>query len=94
MAHVFIRHKVNDFKTWKKEFDGFVNFRKSSGEKSFQILRPQGDSDNIHLLFEWDSVENAKIFLGSTDLKDAMNRAGVSEKPEIRFLEEVEHGAH
>lgn len=92
MAHVFIRHKVHNFDKWKEEFDNFGEFRKSSGEKSFQILRPEGDSDNLHILFEWDTVENAKTFLDSTELKNAMSQAGVAETPEIRFFNEAGHG--
>ena len=93
MTNLLIRHKVNDFKTWKKEFDAFAKTRKSFGEKSFQVYRPKGDAENLHLIFEWDSVENARKFLESPELLSAMKKAGVKETPEIKFFGETYKGA-
>lgn len=92
MTHVMIRHRVNDYGAWKKEFDNFIDVRRSSGEISYQILQPEGEKENLYLLFEWDSVENARKFLESPTLKLTMEKAGVNEKPEIQFLTETDHG--
>ena len=92
MTHVFVRHRVNDFETWKKAFDDFAETRKASGEKTFQVFRPGDDSKNLHLLFEWDNVDNARKFMESTELKDVMGRAGVAEEPDIQFLGEAFKG--
>jgi hypothetical protein len=93
MTNLLIRHKVNDYAAWKVEFDNFAEFRKSSGEKSYRILHPEGESNNLTLLFEWDNPGNARKFLESTELRSTMQRAGVAEEPEIRFLEEIAQGA-
>jgi heme-degrading monooxygenase HmoA len=87
-----VRHKVNDYKSWKEAFDNFVDFRRSSGEKSFQILQHDEDSQNLFLLFEWDSADNAQKFFDSPDLKSTMEKAGVAEEPEINFLSESARG--
>jgi hypothetical protein len=88
MAHLFIKHKVKDYPAWKKVFDGFIENRKAGGEKSYQILHPDNDPNNLLAIFEWDSLENARQFAGSSGLKNAMSNAGVIEQPEIYFLEE------
>ena len=93
MTHVMIRHRVSDYSAWKQTFDDFANVRKSSGEKSFQILQHDLDPLNLYLLFEWDNIENARKFLGSPELKEAMAKAGVLGMPEIQFLREVDRGA-
>lgn len=93
MIHLYIRHKVNDYYTWKTWFDGFAAFRKSAGEISYQILRHQDDPNNLYLLFEWDNLDNARKFLDSADLREAMRRAGVNELPEIQLLTEADKGA-
>ncbi len=93
MSHLLIRHKVNDFAAWKEAFDNFVDVRKEFGEKSFQILQHTEDSNNLYLMFEWDSVENARKFLESPELKTTMENAGVAEAPEINFLNEAFKGA-
>jgi quinol monooxygenase YgiN len=93
MTQMFIRHKVNDYEVWKAAFDKFAAFRKSSGEKSYHIFHHQDDPNNLYLLFKWDNLENASKFIDSSDLKEAMRRAGVAEQPEIHFLTEVDKGA-
>jgi len=92
MTSLFVRHKVSDFETWKKAFDEFVETRKSSGEKSYQIFRPAEDPNNLFLVFEWDNVENAHKFMESSDLKETMQKAGVMEAPEVTFFGDVYKG--
>jgi len=92
MTNLLIRHKVNDYDVWRSAFDSFAETRKSSGEQSFQIYRPAEDGNNLHLLFEWDNVENAKKFLDSPILKETMQKAGVIEAPEIKFFGEAYTG--
>ena len=92
MAHILIKHKVNDYPVWKAVFDNFADFRKSSGEQTHQILHTADNSNDLTLFFKWDSVENAKTFLSSSELKTAMQKAGVSEEPNIQFLNEATQG--
>ncbi len=92
MAHLFIKHKVQDYPVWKKVFDGFDAARRAGGERSYQILHPDDDKNSLLSLFEWDNLNNARKFVGSRELKDAMSDAGVIEQPEIYFLEEYDSG--
>ena len=92
MAHVLIKHKVKDYPSWKKAFDGVIDIRRAGGEKSYQILHTDNDNNNLVALFEWDSLENAKKYTSSPELKEAMGKAGVVEQPEIYFLEEYSEG--
>lgn len=92
MAHLLIRHKVEDYAAWKATFDALVKTRRASGEKSWQIWHPDADPNNLVLLFEWDSLENARAFMANPDLKAAMEEAGVIEPPEAYFLEEYDRG--
>ncbi len=93
MTHLLIRHRVKDYDAWKAEFDGFIAQRKAGGETGFQVYRPVDEPDNLVLLFEWDSVENASTFMHSKALKDAMNKAGVLEPPKCEFLHIMDRGA-
>jgi len=93
MAQVLIKHKVKEYDAWKDAFDKFADFRRSSGEKSYRILHPADDPKDLTLLFEWDTQKNAETFLASSELKSAMQRAGVAEAPEIQFLKEAARGA-
>ena len=92
MAKVFIRHKVEDFAKWKKAFDGFLVQRKAGGELSYSIGHVPNEPNNLCLTFDWDSVENANKFLGSEELRAAMQEATVAEAPEIFVFEISEEG--
>lgn len=92
MAHLFIKHQVKDYPEWKKVFDGFIETRKAGGEKSYQILHSDNDTNSLFAIFEWDNIENAKKFANSPELKKAMGSAGVISQPEVYFLDEYASG--
>jgi len=93
MTNVLIKHKVDDFTTWKTEFDNFASFRKTGGEKSYRVMQTTDDPNNVIVFLEWESMDSARKFLGSNELKDAMGKAGVNEAPTIHFLNEASSGA-
>ncbi|MCB0178109.1 MAG: hypothetical protein KDI62_07760 [Anaerolineae bacterium] len=39
------------------------------------------------ILFQWDSLTNARKFMAAPELKETMGAAGVLEAPEVYFLE-------
>ena len=92
MTTVLIKHPVQDYATWKAAFDGFINTRKASGEKSYHICRPIDEPYHVVILFEWDNLDNAREFLDSEGLKEAMQQAGVTGPPEITLMETVAKG--
>lgn len=90
VSYVLIRHKVKDYDKWKRVFDENLAFRKAGGEKGGRLFRNKDDPSETIIIFKWDTIENARKFTESEDLKIAMQKAGVAEKPDIYFLEEVE----
>lgn len=92
MTEIMVRHNVQDYAKWKNEFDNFVDTRKSSGEKSYRILHPSDNPNDLVLFFEWDSPENARKFFTSQELGTTMKRAGVTGEPRIEFVSEVAQG--
>lgn len=93
MPSVLIKHRVADFDIWKAAFDGFADNRRAGGEKSYRIFQPQNDPNKLHLLFEWENLDKAQEFLSSEALKAAMQEAGVTEPPDIVFLDEAATGS-
>ena len=92
MTTVLIKHPVEDYDKWKDAFDAFIDNRKAGGEKSYHIYRTLNNLNNVVVLFEWDSAENAITFLQSDELKAAMQQAGVAGPPEINIMETAEKG--
>ncbi|MEP0813772.1 MAG: cyclase [bacterium] len=92
MPYVWARHRVKDYKEWRKLFDSFHAVRKAGGETSYQIFHNENDPNDIHMIFEFDSFENAHKFAESQELKDAMVSGGVLEEPSISFVEKYDSG--
>jgi heme-degrading monooxygenase HmoA len=90
MTYMIVHHKVRDFEKWKPFFDQHEKTRKISGSKSSRVFQNAEDSTDVFILFEWDSIENARKFSTSEDLKKTMEKAGVINIPHIHFLNEVE----
>jgi quinol monooxygenase YgiN len=85
-------HKVQDFATWKKAFDGFSEFRKSSGELSFSVGNVKDEPNTAYVINSWDSVDKLHAFVTSKELEDAMKSAGVLEPPHTLILNELDKG--
>jgi heme-degrading monooxygenase HmoA len=90
MPHMLVHHTVHDFGIWKQFFDNHESTRKTSGSKSAQVFQNPEDPNDVFILFAWDSVENARKFGRSGDLKKRMEQAGVIGSPHIHFLKEVQ----
>jgi heme-degrading monooxygenase HmoA len=90
MPYMLVRHKVEDYEKWKPVFDEHQSTRKESGGKGGYLFRNAEDSNEVVILLEWDDIEDARQFAQSEDLRETMQRAGVTEQPDIYFLEEVE----
>ena len=90
MATVIIRHKVEDFAKWKTVYDEVLPFRKSSGIKGARLLRSADNPNEIVVVNEFEDMDKARQFAGSEEIKQAMQKAGVSDQPDIYFLDEVE----
>jgi hypothetical protein len=47
-------------------------------------------NNELVMLFEMDDLAKARQFVQSEDLRQAMQRGGVSDQPDLYFLEQVE----
>jgi heme-degrading monooxygenase HmoA len=90
MMHTIIRHKVKDYDKWKTAFDEHSPARKAGGEKGGRLFHNVDDPSEVIIYLRWETMENARTFYASEDLKSVMQKAGVTDKPDIYFLEEVE----
>ena len=89
MIHVIVRHKVSDYARWKDSFDAHLSARKAGGELNYRLFTSVEDPRDVTIMMDWDGLENARKFLKSDDLKQAMKNAGVVGEPEISFVEDA-----
>ena len=93
MVYLLIRSKVKDFDKWKPIFDKHANVRKAEGSQGGRLFRNADDLNEPFIIFKWDTIENARKFSESEELRKRMQEAGVVDKPDIYFLEETEQFA-
>ena len=91
MPKMLVRHRVADYAKWKPMFDAHAPVQKAAGFTKGRLLRNADDPQEIVILFEANDLAAARRFAQSADLKETMEKAGVIDRPDIYFLEEIEH---
>jgi hypothetical protein len=86
MAHMLVRHRVQDFGKWKPAYDAHRPARAAAGLTELNLWHNVDDANEIFLLFEASDVAKAKAFGTSAELKERMTAAGVVGAPDIFFL--------
>tara|TARA_Y100001936_G_scaffold254097_1_gene324781 strand:+ start:7977 stop:8294 length:318 start_codon:yes stop_codon:yes gene_type:complete len=90
MIYVYVKHTVANFANWREIYDGHRETRRRKGCLNERLFQKFDDENEVTLLFTWRDEQSAREFLSSQDLKDTMQKAGVMQKPEIKFLNLVE----
>jgi heme-degrading monooxygenase HmoA len=93
MPSMLIRHNVADYAAWKPLFDEHGIARRANGSRGGRIYRSADDPNEVVILLEWDDLERARLFADSDDLREAMVRGGVTDRPDIWFLEDADRPA-
>jgi heme-degrading monooxygenase HmoA len=78
MSYLFERHKVRDYARWREVFDADAKNREAAGCREARIFRNAEDTEEVVVLFEWDSLERARRRIESARLKEEFDKAGVS----------------
>ena len=86
MANIMIHHKVQNFETWKRAFDEHAPARETAGCTGGELFQSADDPNEVVIRFSWDTLENARAFSSSDDLREVMAKAGVVGQPTIVFL--------
>jgi quinol monooxygenase YgiN len=90
-ATMFVKHRVNDYNSWKHEYDEIASVRKQKGVTAASVHRDPKDPNTVVVMHRFKDMNSAKGFADSGELKSAMTKAGVNGAPEFWFAEDVEH---
>ncbi len=89
MAQLFVYHKVEDYAKWRKVFDEMDPTRRSMGETALRVFHTTASPNDIVIITEWGTADQARLYAQSPGLKEAMQKAGVISQPEVLILEEA-----
>ena len=88
MPYVMIQHNVASYERFEPVFQDDEARRERSGSKGGRLYRNVADPNNIIAIFEWDTVERARAFADSYELKEAVEWAGDATPPRAIVIEE------
>jgi len=85
-SFVLVRHKVRDFGEWKRAYDAQLPKLNEAGLSEKHLFRNASDANEVVLLLEAADLTRAKAFAESAELREARQRAGILDEPDIYFL--------
>lgn len=88
-ATLMVRHQVEDYAAWRSVYDSLDGLRKEHGCTGAEVLVDPADKQDVHVLQQFPTLEQAKAFAGSNDLREGMGRAGVKGAPRIEIAVEA-----
>ena len=94
MAYLMVRIKVKDFAKWKAIFEEHGNTRGHNGSKGGYFFRNADNPNETIFLLEWDSLPNARKFASDPSVQAVLMQAGLTDKPDVYFLEAVSKPAN
>jgi ketosteroid isomerase-like protein/quinol monooxygenase YgiN len=83
---VLVRHKVENLERWVGSFREHSHMRAEAGSLGGFVLAHPHERDDVLVMLGWESIDAAREFVGSPDLAEVMQDAGVVDEPDIVFL--------
>lgn len=85
MTTMFVRHPVADYAKWRHVYDSIGAMQKAGGVVAQSVYQSVDDPNDVTVTHEFSTIEAARAFVSSPDLKAVMEKAGVSGPPTIWF---------
>ena len=85
-AILAVRHQVSDYAAWRKVYDDVEPLRAQYGCTAQRVLRLLEDGNDLFITHEFPSAAQASGFAGDSELREAMDRAGVQGMPRIEIF--------
>jgi heme-degrading monooxygenase HmoA len=94
MVYVVLQHEITNFEMLKQVYTDDAARRRRMGCLGGHIWRGADDPDQVSVVMEWDTVENARAFANSFELEQAMHWASVkAPTTRVTVYEEVHSSA-
>jgi len=87
---IIVQHTVRDYDAWKSVFDEHQAVRTRHGATGHELYRSLQDPNEVTVVNQFPSREQAEAFAADPSLKDAMERGGVISEPRLTWAQETE----
>jgi hypothetical protein len=85
-ATLIVRHTVADYAAWRKVYDDVDALRAQHGCNAQRVLQLPDDANDVLVIHEFSTVDEAAGFANDPALRSAMERAGVAGPPRIEIF--------
>ncbi len=89
MPLLIVRHQVADYDRWREGYDANEDVRTNGGVRHQMVYRSADDGNDVTVMHDFATVDAARAFAGSPELKAAMDELGVVGAPQVWFVEET-----
>ncbi len=89
MPYTMARAAVEDYATFRKTFDGAKEMRKAAGAVGSKVFQSADDPNEVIIEVEFPTVDAAKAFQASQELRDTQQRAGLKGPPRMLVVNET-----
>ena len=86
MSNLIIEHDVNDFNTWKKNYDAHRDVRARHHVKNDRVYQMAGDPNHVCVICDGEP-QHLQAFIKDPALKAAMKEGGVVGEPKMQIVE-------
>lgn len=83
---MLLTHNVKDFKTWETAFKNDSAVRIANGIKVDVVSRNMDNPNSVFIATSVDDVAKAKAMLADPAMAAAMQKGGVTSKPEVEYF--------
>jgi hypothetical protein len=90
MPHFIVRHSIADFDRWKPIFDEDRAARQAHGSQGGRLFRNAENPNDLVIVWKWADLDQARGFAAAPGLREKMQAAGVTSRPELFFLDQAE----
>jgi len=88
-VRVFIRQEVGDYDAWRRVYNDFDPTRRQMGGTLLAVFRSVDDPNDVTTINDFPSLDQAKAFAVSPELKAALAKAGVKGTPQIWLASKI-----
>jgi hypothetical protein len=91
---IIVTHTVEDYDAWRAAYDDFDDIRKQAGIVGHAVNQELGNPNRVIVYHQANDMASLRTFVDSDELRQGMQRAGVSGAPEIQFVEGDEYAEY
>ena len=88
-VQLIVRHSVTDYAAWRKVYNAFNVTQKKMGVTRQSVYQSIDDPNDVTVLHDFATLDAARAFVASDELKTAMQSAGVKGMPQIWVTREA-----